>query len=353
MDWYSRKVDFYDWWSFLKEEGARRGYDMDTLGNANVVMESFPVDVAASTQKLFEETMLTGTELAWDIQRKLGLNTADLCLSGGCALNCPANERIAKESSFSRTFIEPCCDGSGLAIGAALFAFHNICGGSRRIDPKSDFSPYLGPRYTSEDFVSTLSAWDSRVDVEECDHPERYAAEDLEQNLIVGWFQGRSEVGPRALGSRSILANPIYGDNWGRVNRIKSREAWRPFAPAVLEEESEHFFLSAQPKSPFMLFNAIVKSERIPAVTHVDQSSRIQTVSSRNQSFHSLLQNFHELSGVPVVLNTSFNGPGEPIVESPHDALKFFIESELDVLYLGRLRIRRGSSEPTKENTMD
>ena len=339
IDWIKNNVGFYDYWKFISSEGLRRGYNVSSLGVPTAVTQSFQVDIAASTQKIFEETMLAAVELAWKTQRKLGLGVKNLCLSGGCALNCPANERLSYESAFSDLFIEPHCDDSGLAIGAALYAYHNICDLPRTIDPNFECNPYLGLSYQICDILSAIAELKYKIITEECDSPEERAAIDLQKNLIIGWFQGRSEIGPRALGARSILANPCDEDNWPRLNRIKCREQWRPFAPTVLEEEYKHFFLSSKDKSPHMLFNAHVKNDRIPAITHVDSSSRVQTISPCNQPFHALITAFHNLTGVPVVANTSFNGPGEPIVESPRDAIACFMKTELDVLYLDRFRI--------------
>jgi carbamoyltransferase len=167
------------------------------------------------------------------------------------------------------------------------------------------------------------------------------AARELADDKVIGWFEGRSEIGPRALGHRSILADARKAENWGRVNRIKGREAWRPFAPAVLAERVAEWFEGGPLPSPHMLFTAQVKSKDLPAITHVDGSSRIQTVDETCGAFHGLLSRFEALTGVPVVLNTSFNGPGEPIVESPDDALTFFLQSDLDALYMEGRHVRR------------
>lgn len=341
IDWVQRSVGFYDYWDFIASEGLKRGYDVRSLGDPAAVTQPFQADIAASTQKLFEETMLAAVDLTWKIQRELGFGTNHLCLSGGTALNCPTNELISRESAFHDLFVEPHCDDSGLAIGAALYSYHNIYDHPRMANPDFECNPYLGLSYQENEIFSLLTELGDQAITEECENPEERAAADLQKNLMIGWFQGRSEIGPRALGARSILANPCDEGNWLRLNQIKSREHWRPFAPAILEENYNQFFLSSREKSPHMLFNAHVKNERIPAVTHIDGSSRVQTVSSDNQPFHALLSAFGKLTGIPVVLNTSFNGPGEPIVESPRDAVAFFMRSELDVLYLGRFRIVR------------
>jgi carbamoyltransferase len=189
--------------------------------------------------------------------------------------------------------------------------------------------------------VRALREYGDRM-VFECPPRAAYAAAvDLAANKIVGWFEGRSELGPRALGHRSLLADARVGANWAEVNRIKGREAWRPFAPAVLEEDAEQWFSGCPFPSPYMLFTATVTSKALPAITHVDGSARIQTVNADRRAFFELLQEFKRLTGVSVVLNTSFNGPGEPIVETPEHALRFLVESELDVLYVEGWRVVR------------
>ncbi|MGH3159791.1 MAG: carbamoyltransferase C-terminal domain-containing protein, partial [Streptosporangiaceae bacterium] len=155
------------------------------------------------------------------------------------------------------------------------------------------------------------------------------------------WYEGRSEIGPRALGHRSLLADPRHAENWTRVNIAKGREMWRPLAPAVLARHADEWFAGAPPVSPYMLFNAKVKSVDIPAVTHVDGTARIQTVDESCGEFYRVLQEFHELTGVPIVLNTSFNGRGEPLIESPVDAVNCFVTCGIDVLYMEGYRITR------------
>ena len=164
------------------------------------------------------------------------------------------------------------------------------------------------------------------LDVTEPSDVADKAAQDLSNNSVIGWFMGRCEIGPRALGNRSILSNPIKGENWKRVNSIKSREEWRPFAPAVLEEEAHNWFSGAPLPSPYMLFTANVKKPKdIPAVTHVDGSARIQTVSRNLGLFRQVLEDFHKYTGTPIVLNTSFNGPGEPIIDRLKEAIDLFL----------------------------
>lgn len=338
-DWEKRKVGVFDWWAHLVESGLRCGDDISSIGRKNSVTEQFQRDVAASTQKLFEETCLAAVKALARIIGLMGRNTKHLCMSGGSALNCPANERIATESIFDKVFVEPGCDDSGLACGAAFYVYYNLYGHSRGVDPNLPCTPYLGSCYTNDEVAEALAEFANKLTWRDCDCPGSEAAKDLARNLVVAWFQGRSEIGPRALGARSLLADPRDIANWRRVNRIKSREEWRPFAPSVLEEEAHNYFVAQQLPSPYMLFNATVKGDKIPAVTHVDRSSRIQTVNQSNGAYYRLLRKFYDLTGVPVILNTSLNGPSEPIVESPHDAISLFLSQPIEVLYIGFRRV--------------
>jgi hypothetical protein len=202
-------------------------------------------------------------------------------------------------------------------------------------------SPFLGPKVEECAIQSAIECFKAQVRCEKISDWATDAARELENNNIIGWFCGRSEVGPRALGHRSILADARNAENWGRVNKIKNRESWRPFAPVVLESESKKWFSDSPFPSPYMLFNAVVKSEEIPAVTHVDGTARIQTVNKNDGDFYHLIDEFFRLTEVPVLLNTSFNGPGEAIVETPMDAVKFFVSSKLDFLYIDSYKITR------------
>ena len=170
---------------------------------------------------------------------------------------------------------------------------------------------------------------------------EKFAAIDLHKNKIVAWFESRSEVGPRALGHRSLFANPKFRDNWKKMNELKNREKWRPFAPAVLEEDIGKYFTGIPPESPFMLFTAQVKTKELPAITHVDNTARVQTVTEETGGLFNILRYFKHLSGISVLLNTSFNGPREPIIERPEEAIQFLLSHNLDVLYIDKVRISK------------
>lgn len=272
----------------------------------------------------------------------MGLRTDNLCLSGGCALNCPSNSRIYREGRFRSMFVEPGCEDSGLAIGAAYWLYHNVL--DQPLPPRvpdTHASPYLGVEVSGDAITTALQTSASAIEFTACEDSAKAAAEDLAADRIIGWFEGPSEIGPRALGHRSILADPRQAANWARVNAIKGREAWRPFAPAVLASEAQQWFLGLPASSPYMLFTGLVRSHKLPAITHCDGSARVQTVDSSCGEFFRVLESFFAQTGVPVVLNTSLNGRGEPIVETPQDALRFLIQSALDALYIGGMRVIR------------
>jgi carbamoyltransferase len=317
------------------------GYDISAVGHPDRVTEPVCVDIAASTQKVFEETLLEVAEVHHGIIRhQFESTTANLCYSGGTALNCPANSRLAREGRFRHVFVPPYCDDSGLPLGAALHVWHNVMDQPLSGEPTVP-SPYLGRAYGADDLAAALAKAPVELVSEAAEDWCDRAAADLADNKVIAWFEGRSELGPRALGHRSVLADPRHADNWERVNRIKTRESWRPFAPAVLEAEAAKWFHGAPLPSPFMLFTAQVTSKAVPAITHVDNSARIQTVNESAGGFFRLLQAFYRRTGIPMVLNTSFNGRGEPIVEAPWDAIRLLVETELDVLYLDGHRITR------------
>lgn len=278
----------------------------------------------------------------YDRSRELGVEP-NLCLSGGTALNSVANQIAFSASGFSRLHLHPACGDDGTAIGAVLWHWHDRLNGPRR-------------RFTNRELMYSIRSYDDAVDralgrhrdslaIEERPDYCRVAAELIADGHIVGWFQGPSEIGPRALGNRSILADPRGADMKDRLNRrVKLREGFRPFAPAVLNEYSEEWF--GIKDSPFMLRVSGVLKSGVPAVTHVDGTARVQTVSAEdNPAFHALIAAFHERTGVPLVLNTSFNIGGEPIVETPEDAIRSFLNTGLDCLiFPGRIVHKAGAA---------
>jgi carbamoyltransferase len=328
-----------DWINHCLSRAEAFRYDLRPFRDRAQMTAPINADIAASTQKLFDETILATVAAFDSILQKMKLGRLPLCYAGGTALNCPANSLIARNRRFTAVHVPPWCDDSGLALGAALALHHNVF--DRPLTPAAAVDAYLGGRIGDAEIDAALQRHSDRITWEPAPDWADAAARDLAGDKVIGWFEGRSEIGPRALGHRSILADARKAENWGRVNRIKGREAWRPFAPAVLAARAADWFEGGPLPSPHMLFTAQVKSKGLPAITHVDGSSRIQTVDESCGAFHDLLSRFEALTGVPVVLNTSFNGPGEPIVESPDDALTFFLQSDLDGLYMDGRRVRK------------
>ncbi len=340
-NWFdAKRQNLHPWLEYCGIEAREMNYDLRPLGERDQMTAPINVDIAASTQKLFEEIYLSALETLHRLLERHGLHCTSVCLSGGTALNCPSNTRMSREGPFNHVFIPPGCDDSGISVGAAMFVYYNLLDQPLSKAQHCLGSPYLGlPGKTC--MKQTLESVGPSIEFEHCNDVTQNAADDLAADRVLGWFESRSEIGPRALGHRSILADPRKFDNWARVNQMKRREPWRPLAPAVLACEASKWFRSVPADSPYMLFNATVTSTQIPAVTHVDGSARIQTVGPACGQFHRLIEAFAQRTGVPVVLNTSFNGPGEPLVESPTDALNCFAAIGLDVLYLDGYRVTR------------
>ncbi|MGI9165260.1 MAG: carbamoyltransferase family protein [Pyrinomonadaceae bacterium] len=293
-------------------------------------------DLAASLQLRLEE-------VAFHILRSLHEETglADLGLSGGVAYNSVMNGKILLNTPFRRVFVQPAAGDSGTALGVCYQIHNGILNGPR--GPVME-GAYTGPEFTNDEIRGELE--DGGVSFETYSDAEltRRAAHDIAKGLVVGWFQGRMEFGPRALGNRSIVVDPRRAEMKEVLNeRIKKREPFRPFAPSILEEHTAQYFEQDHP-APTMLMVYQIRPERrpdIPAVTHVDGSGRVQTVSRRtNPLYYQLIADFHELTGVPVVLNTSFN-ENEPIVCTPRQAIDCFLKTRMDVLYLGNQAVRR------------
>jgi carbamoyltransferase len=312
------------------------------------------MDLAASVQKVTEEVMM---RMAWHVHSQTGLE--NLCLAGGVALNCVGNGRLLREGPFRRIWIQPAAGDAGCAVGAALFTWHQILDHPREPLPGDSMNgSYLGPRFSQSEVKSYLDGLSARYEILDEDALVKRVAEMLAKGKVVGHFAGRMEFGPRALGGRSILGDARSSKMQSIMNvKIKFRESFRPFAPSCLEERvSDYFQLNTE--SPYMLLVAPVVEKRrremsekesrlfgierlnvqrsdIPAVTHVDYSARIQTVSRRtNPRFHRLIEEFERLTGFGVIVNTSFNIRGEPIVCTPEDAYKCFMFTDMDALVL-------------------
>lgn len=331
----------------LRKAGAS-GYDLTALGVRSAALAPINVDLAASAHQTFEEDVLaTIAACKAPAERAAALFSRaleGLCMSGGCALSCPTNTRAALSSGFGRVFVEPSCDDSGLSLGGALWVAHNLLDAPLHArDPEFPVTPYLGLVHGEDARSAALAAHRNAIRVETGGDPARMAAADVAANRIVGWYEGRSEIGPRALGHRSILCDPRDKGNWARTNVVKTREAWRPFAPAVLRDDAARWFENMPLPSPYMLFTGdVIDPAALPAITHVDGTARVQTVTRDCGGFHDVIAAFKEITGCPVVMNTSLNGPGEPIVETPENAVRFFLNSGLDVLYVDGVRITKG-----------
>ena len=325
------------------------------------------MDLAASIQLVTEEAMLN---IAAHVHRETGLK--NLCLAGGVALNCVGNGRILREGPFENIWIQPAAGDAGGALGAALWCWYQHMGNSRTPQPRdSQHGSYLGPDYSLAQVREELDA--AHAVYETFENTEQLAdaiAAELADGKIVGHFAGRAEFGPRALGHRSLLGDPRNPEMQTRMNvAIKFRESFRPFAPSVVEsKQSGYFDLTAD--SPYMLLVAPVREDKrcplspeeekltglaklktvrsdLPAVTHVDYSARVQTVSKdRSPRFHAILEAFEKRTGCPVLVNTSFNVRGEPIVHSPSDAYRCFMFTDMDVLVVENCLLRKTAQPP-------
>jgi carbamoyltransferase len=328
------------------------------------------MDLARSVQEVCEEVML---RMARTVHRETGLDR--LCLAGGVALNCVGNGRLLREGPFKELWIQPAAGDAGGALGVAQLAWHRHVKQPRRVTPGRDSmkGAYLGPSYSEleiETYLKSVKASYRRLDRDEL---LRTVARLIADEQVVGWFNGRMEFGPRALGARSILGDPRSPAMQAQMNiKIKFREGFRPFAPSVLRERVSEFF-ELDVDSPYMLLVAPVKQERqipmtaaadrlwgidklnvvrsdIPAVTHIDYSARIQTVSREtNADYYDLIREFERLTGCAVVVNTSFNVRGEPIVCSPADAFRCFMRTHLDILVLGPFLLEKAGQPEWQE----
>jgi carbamoyltransferase len=329
------------------------------------------MDLARSVQDVCEEIML---RMARTVHRASGLDK--LCLAGGVALNCVGNGKLLREGPFKQLWIQPAAGDAGGALGVAQLIWHRHCGRPRRVTPGKDAMQggYLGPGFRDEEIEAYLKAAGAVYQRLERSPLLETVARLLADEKIVGWFNGRMEFGPRALGSRSILGDPRSPRMQAQMNlKIKFREGFRPFAPSVLRERVSDWF-ELDRDSPYMLLVAPVKQGRqipmtaeqrrlwgfdllnqprsdIPAVTHIDYSARVQTVSREvNPDYYDLIAEFEKLTGCPVVVNTSFNVRGEPIVCSPKDALTCFMRTHIDALVLGPFLLHK-AEQPAWEET--
>tara|TARA_A100001388_G_scaffold258966_1_gene225900 strand:+ start:465 stop:2300 length:1836 start_codon:yes stop_codon:yes gene_type:complete len=321
----------------------------------NEQITQFHMDIASSIQKVTEEIMI---KLARSIRKEFGI--PNLCLAGGVALNCVANGKILKEKIFDKIWIQPAAGDAGGSLGAALALWHIENNKERLVNQNDDMNgSYLGTEFSQEQIEYELKSIGANYEKFDYENLIDKTATYLSNEKIIGWFQGRMEFGPRSLGNRSILADPRSDKMQKNLNlKIKYRESFRPFAPSVLIEDLNEWF-DMSTESPYMLLVADINKKRkiniskneenlfgieklnvkkseIPAVTHIDYSARIQTVSKlKNKHYYDLILKFKEKTGCPVIINTSFNVRGEPIVNSPTDAFRCFMGTELDYLILG------------------
>ncbi len=334
----------------------------------------FHMDIAASIQKVTEEVMLS---IASSLRDEY--NIPNLCLAGGVALNCVANGKILEKNIFENIWIQPAAGDAGGSLGAALALWHIEKNNERTVQINDDMQgSYLGPEYSQNEIEKILKDIGAKFEVFDEETIIEKTTEDLSNNNIIGWFQGRMEFGPRALGGRSILADARSINMQKDLNlKIKFRESFRPFAPSVLIEDSSSWFDIDKP-SPYMLLVAKVKKEKqikmnddqkklfgisklnvkrseIPAVTHVDYSARIQTVHKEtNLKYYKLIKKFKEKTKCPVLVNTSFNVRGEPIVNSPIDAFNCFMGTNLDKLVIGNCYLdKKKQDKKLKKNYLN
>ena len=345
----------------------------------NEKLTQFHMDIAASIQKITEEIMI---KLAKSIRKEYGIK--NLCLAGGVALNCVANGKILQEKIFDNIWIQPAAGDAGGALGATLALWHIEQGNKRIVNPNDSMNgSYLGAEYSQDQIEKELKSIGANFETLNYDNLINQTSENLSNEKAIGWFQGRMEFGPRALGGRSILGDPRSEKMQKTLNlKVKYRESFRPFAPSILHEDVSSWF-DINVESPYMLLVANVKHDKqiemtkeqktlfgidklnikrsdIPAVTHVDYSARIQTVKrDTNKRYYDLILKFKEKTGCPVIVNTSFNVRGEPIVNTPADAFNCFMGTELDFLVIGNCFLDKNKQDPnlkkdyTKEFELD
>ena len=337
-------------------------------------LTQFHMDIAASIQKITEEIILKLSKSARDEYQ-----IKNLCLAGGVALNCVANGKLLEENIFDNIWIQPAAGDAGGSLGAALAFWYLEKNSNRKIDNEDSMKgSYLGTEFSHDQILNELNNLGAKFEIFEYDEIIDKTAECLSNGYAIGWFQGKMEFGPRALGNRSILGDPRSETMQKNLNlKVKFRESFRPFAPSILIDDIHEWF-DLKVKSPYMLFVAKVNSKKkiymtdkeknlfgidklnikrsdIPAVTHIDYSARVQTVSSKtNKKYYDLISKFKEKTSCPVIINTSFNVRGEPIVNSPKDAFNCFMGNELDYLVIGNIFIdKTQQNQNLKKNYKD
>lgn len=358
------------YFSYCTDLTMTNGRFHDLFGGPPSKPESGPsqrdMDIAASIQAVTEEIVL---KLCANIAQETGQK--NLCLAGGVALNCVANGKLREAGLFENIWVQPAAGDAGGALGAALVCHHMHLEHPRSVTPDQDgmSGGYLGPSFHDDDVAARLTAIGAKFEVLSPEERTVQAATALSEGQCIGWMNGRMEFGPRALGARSILADPRRADMQKQLNlKVKFRESFRPFAPCILAERAGDYF-ALEGDSPYMLFTAKIANERrieqrqpdesgaglaqlyaersdIPSVTHLDYSARVQTVDGQsNPDFHALLSAFDDITGCPVLINTSFNVRGEPIVCTPEDAFHCFMGTDLDMLVIGNLIMAKSAQD--------
>ena len=345
----------------------------------NERLTQFHMDIASSIQKVTEEIMI---KLAKAIRNEYGIK--NLCLAGGVALNCVANGKILKKKIFDNIWIQTAAGDAGGSLGAALALWYTDKGNKRTVNPEDDMAgSYLGSEFSQDQIEKELKSLGANYEILNYENLIEKTSDYLSKEKAIGWFQGRMEFGPRALGGRSILGDPRSGEMQKNLNlKVKYRESFRPFAPSVLKEDLSDWFdinvdspymllvadinlnkqiqMSDEQKNLFGIDKLNIKRSEIPAVTHVDYSARVQTVDKKNNKpYYDLISKFKEKTGCPVIVNTSFNVRGEPIVNTPKDAFNCFMGTELDYLVIGNCVLDKTKQDPnlkkdyTKEFELD
>jgi carbamoyltransferase len=333
-------------------------------------LNQFHMDIAASIQKVTQDIMIKIVK-----SLKEEFNISNLCLAGGVALNCVANGKILKEKIFNNIWIQPAAGDSGGSLGAALALWHIEQGNPRKVNLNDDMNgSYLGPEYTQKQIEEQLDKIGAKYKSLGDEDLIEKTAQSLSEGEAIGWFQGRMEFGPRALGGRSILGDPRSSKMQKNLNlKVKYRESFRPFAPSILKEDLVEWFdinidspymlmvsninkdktieMNEEQKKLFGIDKLNIKRSEIPAVTHVDYSARIQTVHKEtNKKYFELIKKFKEKTNCPVIVNTSFNVRGEPIVNTPVDAFNCFMGTGLDKLVIGNCYLDKSNQDPSLEN---
>jgi len=364
--------DFYDRSKMISQKFEELFGGPPRMPEAGITQKQ--IDIAASIQKVTEEIILRLVRQVHKITKE-----DNLCLSGEVALNCVANGRILREGPFKKIWIQPASGDAGAALGAALLAWYKYLGNHRLADGKNDSQKgsLLGPSYSDnyiEEFLKKEGIPYKNLAL--ADIPEEISNL-IMQKKVIGWFQGRAEFGPRSLGARSIIADARDPEVQSRLNlKIKFRESFRPFAPSVLREHVSEWF-DLDKESPYMLLVASVREDKridseplsdktqgfgklkirrsvIPAVTHVDYSARVQTIKREdNPLYYDMIRAFYNKTGCPVILNTSFNVRGEPLVCSPEDAFKRFMTTEMDYLIMGRCLLDKKEQKPLEKEGIE